>query len=85
MPPLLAQLTIRQRENHIRLWLPLFLLWLLLLPVALIVSPIAMVGLTRVGTPPLRVIAALLGVLNSLSGTVIDFERAHSAVFVRFV
>ncbi|MDE2466866.1 MAG: hypothetical protein KGO02_24595 [Alphaproteobacteria bacterium] len=85
MPPLLAQLSVRHREVHMRLWLPLFLLWLLVLPVGLIVLPFAIVGLAMAGIRPVRTLAAILGVLSALSGTMIDVERANSAVLIRFL
>ncbi|MCW5696311.1 MAG: hypothetical protein KIS96_06190 [Bauldia sp.] len=85
MPPLWADLRVRTRRVHLRLWLPLFLIWILLLPIFLLVLPFAIVGFIVMGVKPVPALGAIFRVMGSLSGTSIEVDRPKALVSLRIV
>jgi hypothetical protein len=84
MIPLLATVSIQpDGRRPFRLWLPLFLVWLLLLMLLLLLSPIVLIACLVCQVNPFKAVAALGGVLCSLTGTHVQIEAPGACVLVR--
>jgi len=82
--PMLAIVRIREAGGRdFSLWLPLLVIWLVLAPLALIILPFFFVLLAIKRVNPAKGVAAIVGVLCALGGTVIEVESPQSSVFVR--
>ena len=88
MIPMVAIVDVRshsegERPYRVHLWLPLFLVWLLLLPFALLLSPFLVLAVLLLGKNPLAVLAALVGLLSGLTGTLVEVSSPDAFVFIR--
>lgn len=89
VPPLLMRLKTIDRDHHVNLWLPLFLVWILLLAIAIALSPIVCIlaiilwpfgwGETLVLLGP-----ALYRIVCSLRGLSIDIRKPNQVVLIYF-
>lgn len=88
MIPLLAIVHVRHPKGAIRIWAPLFLVWLLVLLAAAILSPILIpAGLIALGFGfnIFRWAAALIAVVCSLSGVLVQVQAPKARVLVQIV
>lgn len=81
MIPIIAAVRFGTRRRWIPI--PLFLVWLLLLPLCLLLLPFFAIGCRIVGISSWRSLAAVWGVLRSLSGTHLEITQGGTAFALR--
>ena len=89
-PPSVLRLQVRSQDQHVRLWLPLFLLWPMMAVVALILAPLAFAAaiiLRPKGSirPLLLAGPRLLGLFFALRGLRVKVESESQLVLISFV
>lgn len=82
LPPSLIYIDVRnERNNRIRLWLPVIILWPLLLVAAVFVVPLAAVAevvLFATGIKPLSILIGVSRIIAALHGTDIEVVSRKS-------
>jgi len=83
MIPFAADVSFRHRDRRAwNLWIPLAIVWLLLLPVVILLLPIFFIACIVGDVDPLRAIAALWRILNSLNDTEISVNKPEQSFSV---
>jgi hypothetical protein len=81
MIPFGAVVSLRNQESHaVRLWIPLLMIWLLVLPLFIALSPFIFLACLACRVNPLRGVAAIWQILNTLADTKLELEHRSAAM-----
>jgi hypothetical protein len=84
MMPMFATVRIRNETGrNFTLWLPLLLVWVVLAPFAVLILPLAAILLAAKRIDPAKAFTAIIVLLCSLSGMLIEVQSPKSSFLVR--
>jgi len=89
-PPMLLQLGIKNRRNHIRLWIPLFIVMLIAFVFVLLLAPFVLITTIILwpfgwGKPLLLGGPAIFRCLCALRGLKVDIKEGNQLILISFI